>query len=160
MRKRSKYRPKGVILNPIGYVLESMTPVAKHDSYLLDLKIKNSEAMVALTHGKATKTDIDTLIAMSNIVEALSKLGFGSEYGEIAIAGREALLGLVHRAVDKLKFLPTGTEIKALQDLMDLHDAQMEVITVKDMDRALEYAKTQFRQRKVTLLPRVPEELT
>ena len=48
MRKRSKYRPKGVRLDTIGYVTESLKPVASHDSYLLDLKIKNSEAMVAL----------------------------------------------------------------------------------------------------------------
>ena len=53
MRKRSKYRPKPVLANPLGYVIESMTPVAKHDSYLVDLKIKNSEAMYALLHGTA-----------------------------------------------------------------------------------------------------------
>jgi len=31
MRKRSKYRPKKVLINPVGYVLEGMTPVAKHE---------------------------------------------------------------------------------------------------------------------------------
>ena len=80
MRKRSKYRPKGVRLDTIGYVMESLKPVAKHESYLLDLKIKNSEAMVALMRGSAVKGDMDTLIAMSNIVEALYQLGFGAEY--------------------------------------------------------------------------------
>ena len=40
MRKRSKYRPKGVRLDTLGYVMESLKPVAYHDSYLLDLKIK------------------------------------------------------------------------------------------------------------------------
>jgi hypothetical protein len=64
MRKRSKYRPKGVILNPIAYVMESMTPVAKHESYLIDLKIRNHAAMTMLTQGKATKQDMDDLIAI------------------------------------------------------------------------------------------------
>lgn len=155
MRKRSKYRPKGIIRNPIAYVMESMTPVAQHDSYLLDLKIKNSEAMVALLRGDATKRDMDTLIAMSNIVEALWNLGFGQDYKEVAIEGRVAILNIVHRAVTTKRFVPTGEQVKALQMLMELHDAQMDVITIKDMERALAYAHEQMRLKKATVLPKV-----
>ena len=159
MRKRSKYRPKGILQNPVAYVIESMTPVAQHDSYLLDLRIKNSEAMVALLRGEATKRDMDTLIAMSNITEALWHLGFGVEYKEVAVEGRVAILNIAHRAVTTKRFVPTGEQIKALQTLMELHDAQMDVITVKDMERALAYAREQMRQKRATLLPPVPEEL-
>ena len=159
MRKRSKYRPKGVRLDIVGYVTESLKPVAHHDSYLLDLKIKNSEAMVALLQGKATKQDMDILIAMSNIVEALWHLGFGKEYKEVTVEGRVAILNIVHRAVTTKRFVPTGEQIKALQTLMELHDAQMDVITIKDMERALAYAESQLRQRRATVLPKLPEEL-
>lgn len=159
MRKRSKYRPKRVLVNPVGYVLESMTPVANHDSYLLDLNIKNSAAMASLFQGTANKKDMDTLITMSNMVEALWHLGFGVEYKDVAIEGRVAILNIVHRAVTTKRFVPTGEQIKALQLLMELHDAQMEVITVKDMERALAYATEQFRQKRATRLPDVPEEL-
>lgn len=155
MRKRSKYRPKGVRLDTIGYVMESLKPVAKHESYLLDLKIKNSEAMVALMRGSAVKGDMDTLIAMSNIVEALYQLGFGAEYKDVAIDGREALLQIVHRAVEIKRFVPTAEQVKALQELMELHDAQMDVITIKDMERALEFARIQFANKKMTVLPKL-----
>lgn len=155
MRKRSKYRPKGVRLDLIGYVTESLKPVAAHESYLIDLKIKNSEAMVALMRGTAVKADIDTLIAMSNIVEALYQLGFGSEYKDVGIDGREALLQIVHRAVETKRFVPTAEQIKALQMLMELHDAQMDVITIKDMERALEFANTQFANKRTTVLPKL-----
>lgn len=155
MRKRSKYRPKGVRLDTMGYVMESLKPVAKHESYLLDLKIKNSEAMVALMRGSAVKGDMDTLIAMSNIVEALYQLGFGAEYKDVAIDGREALLQIVHRAVEIKRFVPTAEQVKALQDLMELHDAQMDVITIKDMERALAFANTQFVNKRMTVLPKL-----
>ena len=155
MRKRSKYRPKGVRLDTIGYVMESLKPVAHHESYLLDLKIKNSEAMVALMRGSAVKGDMDTLIAMSNIVEALYQLGFGAEYKDVAIDGREALLQIVHRAVEIKRFVPTAEQVKALQDLMELHDAQMDVITIKDMERALAFANTQFVNKRMTVLPKL-----
>ena len=153
MRKRSKYKPKGVRLDTIGYVMESIKPVAKHESYLLDLKIKNSEAMVALMRGDATKRDMDILIAMSNIVEALYRLGFGSEYKDVAIGGREAILNIVHRAVTTKRFVPTAEQIKALQLLMELHDAQMDVITIKDMERALALAADEITHKRATVLP-------
>ena len=155
MRKRSKYRPKGVRLDNIGYVMTSITPVAGHESYLLDLKIKNSQAMVALMRGAAVRKDMDTLIAMSNIVEALYQLGFGAEYKDVAIDGREAILNIVHRAVTTKRFVPTAEQIKALQNLMELHDAQMDVITIKDLERALEFARIQFTNKKMTVLPKL-----
>ena len=158
-KPRKKYRPKPVLADPVGFVTERITPVAQHDSYLLDLKIRNSGAMAALMQGRADKRDMDTLIAMSNIVEALHALGFGKEYGEVAIAGREAILKIVWRAVERLRFVPTGPEIQALNLLMELHDAQMDVITVQDMESAIVYAKRQLRGKNLTVLPHVPLEL-
>jgi len=155
MKKRSKYRPRPVLVNPLGYVLESMKPVAHHDQYLIDLKIKNNQAMVALLRGEAVYSDIDTLIAMSNIVEALYKLGFGDEYKDVTVDGREAIISIVHRATDIKRFTPTGLEIQALNLLMELHDAQMDVITIKDMERALDYIKLKMSQHKATRLPRI-----
>lgn len=155
MRKRSKYRPKPMLVNPLGYVLESMKPVAYHDQYLIDLKIKNNQAMVALLQGKATYDDMDMLIAMSNVTEALCQLGFGDEHKGITVDGREAIIGIVHRSTNIKRFTPTGLEIQALNLLMELHDAQMDVITIKDMERALDYITNKVRQHDITRLPRV-----
>ena len=64
MRKRSKYRPRRVLLDTMAFVQGSLTPVAKHDNYLLDLKIVNSMPMASglterLSHciGKVTIAD-------------------------------------------------------------------------------------------------------
>lgn len=158
-KPRKAYRPRPVLADPMGYVRESLVPIAQHESYLIDLKIRNSLAMAALLRGGAAKGDMDMLIAMSNIVEALCALDFGSEHKAVAVDGREAILRIVFRAVEKLRFTPTGPEIGALNALMELHDAQMDAITVGDMERALAYAKAQMRNKKVTRLPPVPAEL-
>lgn len=158
MRKRSKYRPKPVLANPLGYVLESMTPVTKHDNFLLDLKIKNSEAMVALMQGHATKADMDILIAMSNVTEALHQMGFGAEYQDVCVGGRAAILSVISRAGKHGRFTPTGPEIQLLNLLMELHDAQMDVITVRDIEKALALVKFKIQYDKDTIkLARVPE---
>lgn len=160
MRKRSKYRPKPVLANPLAYVIESMTPVAHHDSYLVDLKIKNSEAMYALLHGTATKIDINTLIAMSNMTEALHQMGFGKEYQDVCVDGRFAILSIVQRAEKHGRFTPTGPEIQMLNLLMELHDAQMDIVTIRDIERALALARHKIDHSKDTIrLPPIPETL-
>jgi len=42
-----------------------------------------------------------------------------------------------------------STEMNALNLVMELHDAQMDLITIKDMDKAVELVKEEFRQRKM-----------
>jgi len=149
MRKRSKYRPKGVFTNPVAYVMEGMTPVAKHDSYLVDLKIKNHGALTALTTGHAVRADIDTLIAMSNICEALYRMGFGREYDDVVRLGSDALFTVGRRGAETNRFILRADEMNALNDLMDLHDAQMDVITIKNMEQAFRVVEAEYRARKM-----------
>lgn len=149
MRKRSKYRPRAVLANPVAWVLEGMTPVARHDSYLIDLKIKNHGAMAALTQGRATRIEIDTLIAMSNVIEALWTLGFGTEYEDVIVAGQAALIEVGRRGLTTGKFILRAGEMTALNELMELHDAQMDVTTIRDMDQALAVVNKRVKAGKV-----------
>ena len=149
MRKRSKYRPKGIIMNPIGYVMESMTPVSKHDSYAVDLKIKNHMAMTHLTQGAATRDDIDKLIALVNVVEALYRLGFGREYKDEVNAGLDALHAVAKRGATTGKFILRAQEMIALNTVMELHDAQLDVITIRDMEQALRLVEQEYRAKKM-----------
>ena len=149
MRKRSKYRPKGVIMNPIAYVMESMTPVARHESFLIDLKIKNHSAMASLTQGKAVRADIDALIAMSNICEALYRMGFGREYDDVVRHGSDALYAVGRRGAETGKFILRSEEMNSLNNLMELHDAQMDVINIRDMEHAFKIVDAEYRARKM-----------
>ena len=149
MRKKSKYRPKGVILNPIAYVMESMTPVEKHGSFLLDLKIKNHEAITALTQGRATRADIDTIIAMVNMVEALYRIGFGKEYEDVVLDGLDAVRTVARRGILNGRFILKAQEMSAINLVTELHDAQMDVITVKDMENAFKLVENEWRQKKM-----------
>ena len=149
MKKRSKYRPKGKLINPVAYVLESLKPVRHHDSYLMDLKIKNHGSMEALTKGNAGRTEIDLLINMGNTTEALYRLGFGEDYGDVVEQGLDALHEVGKRGVQTGRFILKAHEMSHLNLLMELHDAQMEVITVKDMERASDLISKEFDQRKM-----------
>jgi hypothetical protein len=116
--------------------------------------------MYSLLHGTAVKDDMDKLVAMSNMTEAFWELGFGKEYQNVCVDGRYAILSIVNRATKHGKFTPTGPEITMLNTLMELHDAQMEVVTVKDMERALARVKQKIQHNHDTVrLPPIPEHL-
>jgi len=149
MRKRSAYRPKPVLVNPLLYVLESFRPVRAHDSYLVDLKIKNHGAMSNLTKGLAGKEDVDALINMVNVVEALYRLGFGREYGDVVKDGLNALHDLGRRGVQTGRFILKAQEMSHLNLIMELHDAQMDLVTIKDMEKAIDLVNKEFNQRKM-----------
>jgi hypothetical protein len=149
MKKRSKYRPRDKLINPVAYVLESLKPVRHHDGYLVDLKIKNHSAMEALTKGQAWRTEIDVLINMGNTTEALYRLGFGEDYGDVVEQGLDALHEVGGRGIETGRFILKAHEMSHLNLLMELHDAQMEVITVKDMERASDLISKEFDQRKM-----------
>lgn len=149
MRKKSKYKPRGVILDVMGYVKESMTPVEKHGQYLLDLKIKNHAAITALTQGRAVRADLDAIITMVNMVEALYRMGFGKEYEEVVLDGLAAVRDVARRGVQIGRFVLKAHEMAAINTITELHDAQMEVITVKDMEKAMQIVENEWRQKKM-----------
>ena len=150
MRKRSKYRPKGVRLDTMGYVTESMTPVAAHESFAVDLRLVNHMAMATLTRGDATKKDIDVLISALNITESLYRLGFGREYKDVVNGGLRALRSLGKRGLASGRFILKADEMLALNEAMELHDAQLDVITIKDMERALHIVHEEIRNKRAT----------
>lgn len=150
MRKRSKYRPKRVLLNPVGFVLENLSPVASHTSFMLDLKIKNHGALETLTKGLAKHADIDTLIQMVNMTEAFARLGFGKDYSDVVRDGLQALRDVGKRGVATGSFVLKASEMNALNSVMELHDAQMDVVTLKDMDAAIALVQEEYRLRKMT----------
>lgn len=158
-KPRKKYKPRSILINPLGYVLESMTRVADHSFDLVALQIVNSAAMVSLLRGTASKKDMDKLVAMSNIVEALYQMGFGAEYKGVSIEGRVSILSIVQRSVTHGRFTPTGQEITALNALMELHDAQMNVITVRDIERAVQYVYNKMQSKDCIALPTIPNNL-
>jgi hypothetical protein len=131
-------------------VLEGMTPISAMDKYFIELKIKNHLALTRLTKGEADRTDIDALIQAVNITEALYRLGFGRDYADVVREGLHALRAVGKRGAEVGKFILKSAEMNAMNHAMDLHDAQLEIITLRDMEKAIALIQEEFRQRKMT----------
>lgn len=144
MRKKSKYKPRPVLINPMGYVMEMVATVTSHKQYLTSLRIRNHGALTMLTQGKATKQDIDLLISAFNITEALYRRGFGTDYKREVAAGQAALKAVAARGLELGRFILRAEEMNALNDMMTLHDAQLDVISVLDLEQAVVDVRREF----------------
>lgn len=155
MRKRSKYRPKGVIPDPIKYVLSGVQPVEKSAAGLAVLVI-NHDALNNVRQGLGTRDDIDVLIAAFNMMEALAilKPELGQDWRVEIRAAQDALLEVGRRGAETGKFILRGPELNAINLGMEIHDAQLEQCTVFEMEKALNYVNSIVRSKQARAIVR------
>lgn len=131
---RKKYRPKPVRTDTITYVLSGIRPFA-NVTYGTTLRIKNHDALDKLRRGVADKETIDILIGTYNVAEGLVRQNIGDEYREELRAGQDALLAVARRGGN---FILKSEELNALNLAMEVHDAQLDVCTVVELERAID----------------------
>lgn len=150
MRKKSKYKPLPYRYNPIGLLEDNMLlPVFENGKYLTTLKATNHAAMYSLVRGQAVKTDLDSLIAMNNCIEALWRMGLGRDYTKDMDDGCNALKTVARRFAKEGRVTLYAAEIEALNYFMSLHDEMLNVITVKQFTDALNEIKRTVASGKV-----------
>jgi hypothetical protein len=148
MRKRSSYRPKGVIMDTMGHVLGGFTPVREHGK-ATTLKIKNHNALANMTQGSGSRDDIDILIAAMNVAEALAITAeLGDGYRAEITAAQDALLAMSRRGLERNRFLFTGPELTAMNMGMEVHDAQLDACTVGELEKALDFVAREIRAKR------------
>ena len=93
MRKKSKYKPKGVRLDNLTWVTAGLKRVGSLPTAGVELKLKNHEALEAVLKGYATRDHIDVLIAAFNVSEALYHVSpdLGEDWAEEIRAAQDAI---------------------------------------------------------------------
>jgi len=135
MRKRSRYRPTSIRYDVMGFVMSGMRTLSQTGGALSTLQIKNHDALMALVQGKATAYSMNILIEVSNMSEALTKQGYGSQWATEIAAGKAAIEAVTSRD----KWICNSSEMNAIRELFNVHDAQLEVVTVREIEQALDY---------------------
>jgi hypothetical protein len=114
------------------------------------LKLKNHEALESILRGQGTKHDVDVLINAVNMAEALIRIrdDLGADWATEIKAAQDAIYTMGKRGVERGSFAFTGPEMTALKLVMDVHDAQLDDCTVKEMERALYIVAEEVRLKK------------
>lgn len=137
-KRRMKYPPGTAFADPLGYVLDSIKPAdqAEDGKWLLDVKMKNHSAVTEFVHGRGTKGSLSAILQMHNMARALLLNGFGVDLTNIILDSDAAIKAIMARKQTKNSYTLKASEIQALNALLELHDAQMEVCTVGDITKA------------------------
>lgn len=149
MRKRSKYRPKAVLPDPVSWVLAGIKPM-NSVGHTTVLRIRNHAAMDALRRGVATKEDMDILIGAFNMTEGYRRLRdeLGADWAEEIRAGQDALLAVTRRGLASERFILKAEELVAMNLVMEIHDAQLDNSSVRDMEHAMDIIDKDHRHKK------------
>ena len=151
MRKRSSYRPKPQLPNPVAWIINGFKPISQ--AGIVNVQIKNHNAIDALRKGIADREDIDCIIEALNIAEALQRLGIGDEYRTELRDAQDALYAVSKRGIDReYRFVLKAQELTAINLGMEIHDAQIEVTAIHHMEAALDIVQAEIKNRKARVI--------
>lgn len=139
MKKRNKaYRPRQVIPDVMQYVKTGMAPLSVAATVLNRVQVANHGAMDSLTKGKGTRQDTITLGHMLITAKALAKHSIGRDWLPELEEAEAALKAVQARGG---RYVMRAAEITALNLALEVHDAQLDGCTVKQMEDAITAAK-------------------
>jgi hypothetical protein len=148
VRKKSKYRPKGVFPDPLAWVLSGMKTVATVPEAGVNLQLKNHSALESALRGQATRNDIDILIGAYNVAEAFARMGIGQDWAVEIKAAQDAIFHMGRKCADTNNFIFTGPEMNAVKMGMEIHDRQLEAATVRQLEQALSIVGKEIKSGK------------
>lgn len=147
MRKRSKYRPRPTLQDPVAWVINGFKPMATHPE-AVTLRIRNHNAMHEIVQGNGTSVDVDTIISAVNICEALAMDGLGEDWMPEIRAGQDAVLTMARRGVERGKFLFNGLELTAVNQCIEIHDAQLDQCTFAQLEKATRFVVETIKHKR------------
>lgn len=146
-KSRKKYVPKPVVADTFGLVSKKFAVEAANRRYEAAGKVPISEtvslrilnlvylALASLKTGKGTVTDWDTVAHALNMSELLAtELKIGYDYLSTIRRGQQAHNNCGARYITKSAFGYSGPEMKAMNLALEVHDQQLEIATVEELE--------------------------
>lgn len=121
-------------INPMAYLLTGMSRLSSKT--VTTLKTINHGSMVALTNGTADKSDWDNITTVLNMGVVLSENVFHRAHLQDFKDAQVAHVSCGRRLEKHGKFGYTGPELEIVNHAMNIHDAQLDVSTVGEVEDA------------------------
>ncbi len=133
MRKRSKYRPKPIAINPIEYAIAGARPVA--DEKRLKVKAWRDMTLIAYAEGRAVERDLAILEGALALARELARDGIGIEL--LGICGRAKTVLAAQRdqlESDRSTIQPGPGDFDLMQEMCELLDMQCQVVPLSQYE--------------------------
>lgn len=144
--KRNKtYKPRPIILNAIEFVRGGYKPVRQEN--LQKLALNNHGAMAAIAEGRGDLEHWKQLTGAVNIALIMCEMGIAPEYLPLANLAQDALVAMGKRNLQIGRWVFKADELKVLNELFEVHEAQLAAARVIDIERATDIVKERLRGR-------------
>lgn len=147
-KPRKKYRPRPVLLDPVSYVIRGFMPVNAVGDTVRALRYNVHAAALALAKGEADHQDLDFLVTASNVSEALARSGFGAEHEHIVQTAQAAIQAICERE----RPIAKGPELTAINALIELHDAQFDIATLGELEKAVRLVAKEVQAKRARVI--------
>jgi hypothetical protein len=155
MRKKSRYKPRQKLDNPLAFVLTNVMPVSADPETNIKLRATNHAAIDELSKGRGTVGHLQILIDAFNMAFVLAKRGKGSDWLPEIGQAQSALRTLAERSKKIGRYTLTGPELAAINLGLEIHDAQLDNCTVGELGSAVDYIAHRIYTKQVVTLPKV-----
>ena len=137
---RKRARCKVLRVNQL-HIIEGQQRLSDHaPTQSINWSLQATLSFEAVRTGTATKEDICALIAVQAIVASFVLGGIATEYEDLVRASKTAIDALQRRHAKTGSSAINHEERAAIADLLQLHDAIMEIATVKMIEQAHAHA--------------------
>lgn len=152
MRKRSRYRPRRVLLDNMAHVQAGVQRVRTTGEAQLNLRIRNHAALDEVRSGRGDFDHSDILVMALNAAQALARLGVGRDWMDEIMAGQHVTAAMCARGLAGKGYEFTGAELPAIDLAMRVHDAQLDDCTVAQLESAVNMVLREIKHKRVTVI--------
>lgn len=133
-KPRKAYKPKGVDINILNSFVGGFKRIDGEHKQVL--AIKNSKALADMATGNGSIQSWNLITGFLNMANIMCERGVGDEYREDINAARDAALEIGKRYNVIGRFVFKGEELRLLNHALDIHEAQLDVSRIKDVEAA------------------------
>jgi hypothetical protein len=146
---RKKYKPKGVRMDTLTWIISGFKKVADVPDAGTKLMLKNHVSFDEIREGRGSTEHVDNLITMVNMAEALAKRQLGRDWLHEIGEAQDAIFKMAQRGVSGKPFLFTGLELQAVELILNLHDEQLKNCPVRTLELALTDIEKEYKGRRM-----------
>ena len=145
---RKKYRPKDVWLNATQIAVDNGKLLREYDPpYVNRIKLRDHSALTSLIQGVATQKEMGMLGASFNLSLSIWKVlkikGEAAQWMfETLARSGAAYSDLCKRGNELGRIVVKAPEMQAMNDLIELSDNLLEIVTVRQFEQAMKLAQS------------------
>lgn len=142
----------------MNIALNNVSMVSEVGSANTLMRLVGHEAMDSLRRGEGTHSHLQSIIETANVAETLAKLhNLGKDWLPEIHEAQVCIHALAERGAAIGRYTMKANELKALNLLLEIHDAQLDACSVQTLGKAVEYIRQRMARNDVIVLPAIKE---